>query len=209
MTFVIGLTGGIGSGKTAVSDYFATLDITIIDADVIAHALTAKGSPVLDILKAKFGDWVVDNQGNYDRVAMRAYIFDKPNELATLNAIIHPLIFDKITQQLQASNSPYTILSVPLLLEGRHKSPSLLSLCHHLLVVDVPTDLQLQRASLRDTTTPSQIQAIINRQISRDERLSLAKTLGADVVDNTGTLDELHSKLAPLHEDYLAMAKPA
>ncbi len=209
MTFVIGLTGGIGSGKTAVSDYFATLDITIIDADVIAHALTAKGSPVLDILKAKFGDWVVDNQGNYDRVAMRAYIFDKPNELATLNAIIHPLIFDKITQQLQASNSPYTILSVPLLLEGRHKSPSLLSLCHHLLVVDVPTDLQLQRASLRDTTTPSQIQAIINRQISRDERLSLAKTLGADVVDNTGTLDELHAKLAPLHEHYLAMAKPA
>ncbi len=206
---IIGLTGGIGSGKTAVSDYFGALGIDVIDADVIAHKLTTKGSPALDVLKAKFGDWVVDSDGNYDRAAMRAYIFDKPNELATLNAIIHPLIFDEITHAISRSQSPYTILSVPLLLEGRHKTPNLLSLCTHLLIVDVPVAVQLERASRRDANAQAQIQAIIDKQISRDDRLNLAKTLGADVVDNTGTLYELHAKLAPLHEHYLEMAKSA
>ncbi len=209
MRTIIGLTGGIGSGKTAVSDYFANLGMDVIDADVIAHTLTAKGSPILDTLKDTFGDWVVDADGNYNRGGMRAYIFDKPSELAKLNAIIHPAIFDEISHQLAHSTSPYAILSVPLLLEGRHKSPNLLSLCDHLLIVDVPVEVQLERASRRDANAKAQIQAIIDKQISRDERLSLANSLGADVVDNTGTLDELHAKLAPLHEHYLAMAKPA
>ena len=97
---VIGLTGGIGSGKSAVSDYFAAMGIAVIDADVIAHALTAQGSSVLQTLKAAFGDWVLDDAGNYDRAAMRAYVFDKPDELAKLNHIMHPAIYDQILHQL-------------------------------------------------------------------------------------------------------------
>ncbi len=205
---VIGLTGGIGSGKSAVSDYFAAIGIAVIDADVIAHALTTQGSSVLQTLKAAFGDWVLDDAGNYDRAAMRAYVFDKPDELTKLNHIMHPAIYEQILHQLSHATSPYAILSVPLLFEGRHKTPNLLALCSHLIVVDVPVSVQLERASRRDVNAITQIQAIIDKQISRDDRLSLAKSLGADVVDNTGTLDELHAKLGKLHERYLLMARP-
>lgn len=204
---VIGLTGGIGSGKSAVSDYFAAMGIAVIDADVIAHALTAQGSSVLKTLQAAFGDWVIDDAGNYDRAAMRAYVFDHPEVLSQLNAIMHPAIHEQILQQLYDATSPYVILSVPLLFEGRHKTPNLLSLCNQLIVVDVPVSVQLERASRRDANAKAQIQAIIDKQISRDERLSLAKHLGADIVDNTGTIDELHDTLAPLHARFLAMAK--
>lgn len=203
---VIGLTGSIGSGKSAVSDYFAALGIQVIDADVIAHSLTTQGSDTLESLRAAFGAWVIDDAGNYDRAAMRAYAFDHPEALAQLNAIMHPAIHDEILDQLSKATSPYVILSVPLLFEGRHKTPNLLSLCSHLLVVDVPVAVQLERASRRDANATTQIQAIIDKQISRDERLTLAKDLDADVIDNTGTLDELHAKLAPLHARYLSMA---
>lgn len=205
--FIVGLTGGIGSGKTAVSDYFATQGMDVIDADVIAHHLTAKGSPLLDTLRHSFGDWVVDNDGNYDRAAMRAYIFGRDDELARLNAIIHPAIRRAIIDELARATSPYAILSVPLLLEGRHSTPNLLELCDHLLIVDVPVVVQLERASRRDDNAIAQIQAIIDKQISRDERLKLATKLGADIVDNSQDLPTLYAQLAPLHQRYLAMAK--
>lgn len=205
--FIVGLTGGIGSGKTAVSDYFATQGMDVIDADVIAHHLTAKGSPLLDTLRHSFGDWVVDNDGNYDRAAMRAYIFGRDDELARLNAIIHPAIRRAIIDELARATSPYAILSVPLLLEGRHSTPNLLELCDHLLIVDVPVVVQLERASRRDDNAITQIQAIIDKQISRDERLKLATKLGADIVDNSQDLPTLYAQLAPLHQRYLAMAK--
>lgn len=205
--FIVGLTGGIGSGKTAVSDYFAAQGMDVIDADVIAHHLTAKGSPLLDTLRHAFGDWVVDNDGNYDRAAMRAYIFGRDDELARLNAIIHPAIRRAIIDELARATSPYAILSVPLLLEGRHSTPNLLELCDHLLIVDVPVVMQLERASRRDDNAIAQIQAIIDKQISRDERLKLATKLGADIVDNSQDLPTLYAQLAPLHQRYLAMAK--
>lgn len=204
---VIGLTGGIGSGKSAVSDYFQSLGIAVVDADVIAHTLTAKDSPVLAALRVAFGDWVIDDDGHYDRAAMRAYVFDRPDALAQLNAIMHPAIHEQILGQLQSADSPYVILSVPLLLEGRHKSPNLLSLCDHLMIVDVPVAVQIARASRRDANATAQIEAIIDKQISRDERLTLAKSLGADVIDNQGSLSQLHAKLELLHAQYLAMAK--
>lgn len=205
--FIVGLTGGIGSGKTAVSDYFAAQGMDVIDADVIAHHLTAKGSPLLDTLRHAFGDWVVDNDGNYDRAAMRAYIFGRDDELARLNAIIHPAIRRAIIDELARATSPYAILSVPLLLEGRHSTPNLLELCDHLLIVDVPVVVQLERASRRDDNAITQIQAIIDKQISRDERLKLATKLGADIVNNSQDLPTLYAQLAPLHQRYLAMAK--
>lgn len=204
---IIGLTGGIGSGKTAVSDYFAGLGIDVIDADVITHKLTQKGSDTLKKLQHTFGDWVIDQEGNYDRKAMRAYVFDNPNALQKLNAIMHPAIKDAINQALAMATSSYVILSVPLLFETRHNQPSLLSLCDCLLVIDVPTSLQQTRASQRDGNNLAQIQSIIDKQISRADRLALATTLGADIIQNTGTLDELFAKLAPLHQKYQQLAQ--
>ncbi len=207
MPLIIGLTGGIGSGKTAVSDYFAAQGIPILDADVIAHTLTAKHSPLLMTLKATFGEWVIDDDGNYNRSAMRAYVFNHPAQLNKLNAIIHPAIYHTILNDHAKATSAYVILSVPLLFEGRHKIPNLLDLCQHILVVDVPIETQLLRASARDKTTSEQILNIINKQISRDERLELAYQLGADVIENTGSLKTLHAQLAKLHQKYLTMAE--
>lgn len=207
MTLIIGLTGGIGSGKTAVSDYFATQGIAIVDADVIAHKLTQKGSPLLAVVQEQFGDWSVDTDGNYDRAAMRQYVFANPDALAKLNAIMHPAIRQAIIDELQNAQSDYVILSVPLLFETRHATPNLLSLCHHLLVVDVSPDVQIERASKRDGNNAEQIQAIINRQIDRNERLALAKHLNADIVQNEQTLAELHQQLEDLHQKYTQLAQ--
>ncbi|MDO5650774.1 MAG: dephospho-CoA kinase [Moraxella sp.] len=198
---IVGLTGGIGSGKTAVSDWFAAQDICIIDADVISHQITQKNSPTLHTIVKAFGAWVLDETGNYSRAAMRAYIFSKPDELKKLNAITHPAIREETLKQLARSISAYTILSAPLLLESRNQPVSLFELCHRILVVDIPIELQIKRAAQRDGN-PNIIQSIINRQISRDERLSLAD----DIIDNSGSLDELHAQLQPLHDAYLALA---
>ena len=206
MTFIVGLTGGIGSGKTDVSDYFAEQGINIIDADVIAHQLTAKGSAILTVIREQFGDWSIDDDGNYHRAAMRRYVFDNPDALAKLNAIMHPAIRQAILSQIQSAQSAYVILSVPLLFETRQQNPSLLSLCQHILVIDVPVATQIERASKRDGNHADQIRSIISRQISQDERLALAKTLGADIIQNDQSLLILHQKLATLHQKYLAMA---
>lgn len=198
---IIGLTGGIGSGKTAVSDYFAHLGIDVVDADVIAHRLSQRGSPMLNAIKDAFGDWVLDADGNYNRSQMRAFVFNNPANLAKLNAITHPIISQTCLDELARAQSPYAILSVPLLIENKNNRPSLFHACHKILVVDVPTDLQIARASKRDGTDPTQIQAIIARQISRDDRLAHAD----DVVDNSGDLPHLHQQLAQLHNKYLAL----
>lgn len=203
---IVGLTGGIGSGKTTVSDWFINQNIDVVDADVVAHKLTQKGSPLLAVLKDTFGDWVIDHAGNYNRQAMRAFIFDKPHKLAKLNAIIHPAIQNTILQKIDTTHSTYCLLVAPLLFETRKKSP-LFGLCQRFLVVDSPVKLQLQRASRRDNDRD--IASIISRQISRTDRLALARTLNADIVLNNGTLKELHQKLAPLHQKYLALAKNA
>lgn len=202
---IIGLTGGIGSGKTAVSDWFKTQGIAVVDADNIAHQLTQKDSPILEILKNAFGNWVIDKDGNYDRVAMRAYIFNHSDELKKLNDIMHPAIRNEIIIQLKQSKSPYTILSVPLLFESYDKQNSLCELCQHFLVVDVDEQTQILRASKRDNANLDNIKAIIQKQISRNDRLQLAKHLNADIIENMGNLDDLYQQLLPLHKKYLEM----
>lgn len=209
---VVGLTGGIGSGKSAVSDWFANQGIDVVDADVIAHAILVKGSVALDELCHAFGAWVIDTNGNYNRVAMRQHILAKPNAIATLNAVTHPHIRADIIDKLTKSTTDYCILSVPLLIEGMKKSPNLAELCDRILMVDVPKSLQIKRASLRDVAKLSAhanptayIQAIIAKQATRQERLAVAD----DVVDNGGTLDELYAQLAKLHEYYLGLAGTA
>lgn len=200
---IIGLTGGIGSGKTAVSDYFATLGIDVVDADVISHAITAKGSPILDKLAEAFGtDILID--GELDRSRLRQLVFGDPAKLATLNAITHPAIRQRIKDELDHTNTPYAILSAPLLLESiKGDDKGLTAFCDRILVVDVPPDVQIQRASQRDGQTADGIQAIMAKQIDRPSRLALAD----DVVDNSGGLGELYAQLDTLHAFYLKLSE--
>ncbi len=203
---IIGLTGGIGSGKTTVSDYFATLGIDVVDADIISHAITAKGSPMLLTLSEVFGAQILSND-ELDRTKLRQLVFANPTKLAQLNAILHPAIRTQIKHELDHATSPYAILSAPLLLEsmvGDDKNTGLVALCDRVLVVDVPMSLQLQRASRRDGQTQADIKAIIDRQIGREKRLAYAD----DVVDNSGDLDNLYRQIHALHEKYLSLASP-
>ncbi|MDO4896484.1 MAG: dephospho-CoA kinase [Moraxella sp.] len=199
---IIGLTGGIGSGKTAVSDHFATLGIDVIDADVISHAITAKGSPVLDTLAQAFGADIITN-GVLDRNGLRTMVFADPVKLATLNAITHPAIRTQIKHELDHATSAYAILSAPLLLESiKGDDKGLTAFCDRILVVDVPPDVQIERASRRDGQTADSIRAIMAKQIDRPSRLTLAD----DVVDNSGNLGELYAQLDTLHAFYLRLS---
>ena len=200
-TLVIGLTGGIGSGKSAASDWFAQQGIDIIDADVIAHQVVAKGSTTLRKIKRKFGDWVLKADGEMDRAAVRTHVFTHPEALIELEAIPHPAIREAAKLQLAASTSPYVVLSAPLLIEGAEAG--LANLCHRILVMDATEDTQLARASQRDAQSVQKIKAIMVNQLSREERNRHAD----DVVLNESDLAALYVQLEPLHQDYLTLAQ--
>ena len=138
---VIGLTGGIGSGKSATSDWFAAKGIDIIDADVIAHEVVAKGSATLRKIQKKFGDWVINGKGEMDRAAVRTHVFTHPEALIELESITHPAIREAAKEQLAASTSEYIILSAPLLIEAAEAG--LANLCQRILVVDASEGTQL------------------------------------------------------------------
>ena len=200
-TLVVGLTGGIGSGKSAASDWFAQQGIDIIDADVIAHEVVAKGSATLRKIKRKFGDWVLNADGEMDRAAVRTHVFTHPEALIELEAITHPAIREAAKLQLAASTSPYVVLSAPLLIEAAEAG--LANLCHRILVMDATEDTQLARASQRDEQSVQKIKAIMINQLSREERNRHAD----DVVLNDSDLAALYVQLEPLHQDYLTLAQ--
>jgi dephospho-CoA kinase len=200
-TLVIGLTGGIGSGKSAVSDWFAEQGIDIIDADVIAHEVVSKGSSTLDKIRNKFGDWTLNTAGEMDRAAVRTHVFTHPEALIELESITHPAIREAAKVQLAASTSPYVVLSAPLLIEAAEAG--LANLCQRILVIDAAEDTQLARASRRDDQSVQKIKAIMMNQLSRDERNRYAD----DVVLNESDLATLYLQLAPLHQTYLTMAQ--
>lgn len=203
---IIGLTGGIGSGKTAVSDYFTTLGIDVVDADVISHTITAKGSPIITTLQEAFGCDIAPN-GELNRPRLRQMVFNDPDKLAKLNAIMHPAIREQIHQELAHTTSPYAILSAPLLLESIKTNGNIITdrgltaFCSRILVVDVPTDVQIHRAKQRDNQNEEGILAIIKKQIDRKNRLSYAD----DVIDNSGNLDDLYRQINQLHQKYLSL----
>lgn len=199
--FVVGLTGGIGSGKTTVSDWFFDQGINIVDADVIARQIVEKDSPTLQKIAQYFGDWVLTPEGQFDRLAMRKFVFHNSNALVALESITHPAIRAMAKQQLALAKSPYVILSAPLLLEA--SEAGLANLCNRILVVDVPESLQLTRASQRDGQDINQIKAIMNNQLSRESRLKQAD----DVISNQGDLTDLYPQLAHLHQTYLALSQ--
>lgn len=197
MALVIGLTGGIGSGKTAVSDRFAALGITVVDADICARIVVEPGRPALDKIADHFGKVVLDNSGKLDRARLRQIIFSNDSERKWLETLLHPLIFEEMLSQLQNAASPYAIFVSPLLVESGQTA-----LCQRILVVDVPEEIQLERTVSRDSNSAEQVKAIIASQIDRASRLSKAD----DIITNTGSPDDLTEKVNQLHEKYLALA---
>lgn len=195
---VIGLTGGIGSGKTAVSDLFAKKGIDIIDADVVARQVVEPGSEALLKIADKFGEQSILSDGSLNRPFIRQLVFADKSNKQWIDDLLHPLIRAVMNQQIKQAQSPYCILAVPLLVEnGMNK------MVDRVLVVDVDEHTQLQRASARDGQSKEQVQKIINAQASRKERLNLAD----DTIDNSATLDELIPQVERLHKQYLSLIK--
>lgn len=197
MTYIVGLTGGIGSGKSAASAWFEQQGILVVDADIVAREVVEVGQPALIEVQKHFGDWVLDEQGCLNRSALRDYIFKHPEARQQLEAITHPVIRNSIIQQLNQALSPYAILASPLLLETDQHL-----LCQRNLLIDVPVELQLVRASQRDGQSREQIERIIAVQMPRLEKQQRAH----DIADNSGTLEDLYQQLQPLHEHYLQLA---
>lgn len=197
--FIVGLTGGIGSGKTAASDWFAAQGITVVDADVVAREVVAIGEPALVEIAQSFGDWALLPDGTLNRLALRQHVFEHPEDRKKLEQITHSRIHAAMSKQLEAATSPYVILVSPLLLESG--KAGLASLCQRILVVDVPESVQRTRAGARDGQTPESIDRIIAVQIARHERVALAD----DIVVNDGELAHLYAQLKVKHDEYLKM----
>lgn len=197
MTYIVGLTGGIGSGKTAVSDCFSALGITVVDADVCARIVVEPGKPALQSIIEHFGTQVLGSDGALDRARLRQIIFADELARKWLETLLHPLIFEEMWAQLQSAESPYAILVSPLLVEAGQSI-----LCQRILVVDVPEEIQLQRAVARDTNSAAQIKAIMAAQTNREKRVAAAD----DVLLNDGDLASLSQAVKKLHHHYLGLA---
>ncbi len=198
MTFILGLTGGIGSGKSAASAWFESQNITVVDADIVAREVVMPGQHALIEIQHAFGDWVLQDNGELNRAALREHIFKVPEARKTLEQITHPAIRQSIIQQLQRATSTYVILVSPLLFETNQHE-----LTHLTLLIDASESLQVQRASQRDGQNIEQIQKIIQVQMSRANKQALAD----DVVLNDGHLDHLYQQLMTLHQKYLVLAE--
>jgi dephospho-CoA kinase len=195
--FIVGLTGGIGSGKTAASDYFASLGITIVDADVVARLVVEPGQKALNDIQAHFGDDVINIDGTLNRRALRDIVFADDASRKVLESITHPAIAAEIIRQLNAAQSAYAILVSPLLLEtSQHQ------LVQRILLIDVPEVIQIERTSQRDEVDQQQVKAIIAAQMSRAEKREKAD----DIVINDGSLAELQQQLDQLHSNYIELA---
>lgn len=195
----VGLTGGIGCGKSAVAQHFAALNVAFIDADTIAHHLTAVGSAVLDTIEATFGKEVRQPDGELNRAWLRRRIFSDASERKKLEAILHPLIYENVRKQLQAlQDIPYVLLVIPLLLETQ----TYRNLIDRVLVVDCLEAQQRARVNERNGINATEINAILAAQMPRAQRLALAD----DVLTNTGDWAALHAQVLALHETYLALS---
>ena len=195
--FIVGLTGGIGSGKTTVANLFAELGITLVDADIVARDVVAKGSEGLTRIIEHFGADVCQADGALNRTALREIIFNQPQQRDWLNNLLHPMIRKTMLKQVQQADSAYVIMVVPLLFEN-----GLDKLVNSTLVVDVDPKLQISRTSVRDKVATTQVEQIILSQMPREQRLSKAD----DIIDNQGDLNSLRSKVALLHHKYLELA---
>lgn len=193
---MLGLTGGIGSGKSAAADAFAQLGIEVIDADHAARWVVEPGRSALVKIVDRYGDAILLDDGQLNRAALRERIFADPEQRQWLEGLLHPLIRAEIKQFLDSAQSPYAILVSPLLIEsGQYKN------VQRVLVVDVPPELQLARAMQRDQVSEEQLQAIMQAQLKRDERLKHAD----DVLSNAADKVALQREVLRLHNFYLTL----
>lgn len=194
---VVGLTGGIGSGKTSVSDLFEELGVPVIDADIVAREVVEPGEPALEEITNSFGTEVLTRDGHLDRRQLREQIFKNEAARKTLETILHPRIRQRMREKLTQLDTAYAIFSVPLLIETQqHLSVD------RVLVVDCPTEDQIRRICARDNTSREQAEAILAAQIPREKRLLAAD----DVIDNSTSLEALKQQVKVLHEEYLRLA---
>jgi dephospho-CoA kinase len=201
--YVVGISGGVGSGKTTVTDLFAKYAIKVIDADVIAREIVEPGTPALKAIIDKFGQSVLDSSGGsssgtLDRAKLRTLVFNNSEVKNWLNQLLHPAIREQMLLQTKQAESAYCLLSVPLLVENK-----LYQHVDRVVIVDVHEQTQLQRTLLRDKTNEQQIRAIMRAQATRQQRLAVAD----DVIDNNGKADDLTEKITQLHKHYLQLAK--
>ena len=196
--FVVGLTGGIGSGKSAAADEFAALGATVVDTDAIAHELTAPGGAAVAEIERRFGaDFVAG--GAMDRKKMREHVFARPAAKRALEELLHPMIREESARRIARASGPYVIHVVPLLIE----SPDYRQRVSRVLVVDAPEDTQVERVRGRSGLSADEVRAIMRTQVPRAERLAAAD----DVIDNSGARDAMRKQVAALHQKYLQFAK--
>ena len=198
MNFVVGITGGIGSGKSAVTAHLENLGIDVVDADLAARVVVEPGQPALDAIAKHFGTEILQEDGHLDRAALRKIVFEDPQARTWLESVTHPAIRQEIESQLQSATSPYVVLSSPLLLEAKQHS-----FVDHVVVVDVTEELQIARTTLRDCNSVELVQKIMAAQVPRTERISRAD----EVIDNNGTLTDLEAQADALHRRMLELAK--
>ena len=196
--FVVGITGGIGSGKSAVTDYLEIKGITVVDADKVARVVVEPGTSGLAAIAEHFGRNILLPNGMLDRAALRKIVFDKPDERKVLEGITHPLIREEIARQLSEAGSPYVVLASPLLLESGQSS-----FADYVVVVDVPESVQLSRTMTRDGNSEQLVKSIMAVQLDRETRLARSDTS----ISNEGTLEELHTRVDALHADLLSRAQ--
>lgn len=196
--YIVGLTGGIGSGKTTVTDLFAAQGITIVDTDVIAHRLTAPGGLAMPAILAEFGAGLATPEGALNRPAMRQLVFADPAARLRLEAILHPLIRQQTAAECAAASSPYVVVAVPLLIE----SGGWRERFDRILVIDCSPELQIRRVMARSQLTAAEVEAILAAQVSREQRLAAAD----DVLDNSGDVQNLAAGIARIHAHYLTLA---
>ena len=198
MPYIVGLTGGIGSGKSAAAQAFADLGAAVVDTDAIAHELTAPGGAAIAPIRAAFGADYITAEGALARARMRELVFADAASKRALEAILHPLIRERSNARVLAARSPYVILMVPLLVEsGDYRRR-----CQRILVVDCPEELQVERVIARSGLAAEQVRAIMATQATRAARLAAAD----DVIDNSGDQAQLRREAAALHRRYLELA---
>ena len=193
---IIGLTGGIGSGKSTAAEIFAELGVPVIDTDIIAHELTRPGQPAVEEIAARLGRDVLSVNGDLDRDRLRRLVFQDPQKRLQLEQILHPRILDEVDRRIHQLNAPYCIVVIPLLFEK-----NLQARVDRTLVIDCPESLQRERVLQRPEMDPTQVDAILRSQLTREARRERAD----DIVTNTTDLDTLRQQILGLHARYSAL----
>lgn len=201
MRYVVGLTGGIGSGKSLIANLFAELGVPIVDADVVARTVVEKGSPLLAKIADHFSESVLNEKGELNRAYLRSYIFAHPTEKEWLNNLLHPAIRTEMLAKMQAVKAPYLLLVVPLLIENQ-----LTTLCDRVLVVDVPMEVQVARTTERDGSALETVKQIIAAQVNRETRLQYADDVIENALPLAQNLVNLKAQVLQLHQRYLSLA---